>query len=498
MPIQCQICQKLFSSIITSTHLKKHEITSAQYKNKYGEDSLASDEYRENRSQQNSGENNPNYNNRWSLEQKRKISTANKGKTPWNKGVKTGPTGPKSIETRKKISGSLKGRKLSSTTRSKISESVLLYANQNQDEIKRRAQKANTTKTENGYYKNKKEKTIISDIEVFRSYNLIATHIGDRIYNINCNECKTQFTRGAGQWHARMCPGCSRENSTSKAELELYNTIKELLPTTEIYQSDKTQLYPFELDIYIPDLKLAFEYNGLYWHSESAGKSRWYHRKKLSECMKKDITLIQIFEDEWIHSKEKVVGRIKAKLGVSDKIYGRNCIIRSIDKKVAFEFLNKYHIQGRGQAVYCYGLYHNNELVAVMSFSKLNKAKGSTHTEGVYELNRYASVGTVIGGASKLFRQFIKDVLPNKIITYSDLRWNSGEMYEKLGFEKIGETTPGYWYVSGTKRIHRYKLRKQKDEPSDIPESELRKSQGYHKIWDCGHNKYVWQNKSGH
>lgn len=58
----------------------------------------------------------------------------------------------------------------------------------------------------------------------------------------------------------------------------------------------------FELDIYIPELKMAFEYDGYYWHKDKQEKD---HFKDL-QCKKNDITLIRIRENllpETTHSR---------------------------------------------------------------------------------------------------------------------------------------------------------------------------------------------------
>lgn len=42
-----------------------------------------------------------------------------------------------------------------------------------------------------------------------------------------------------------------------------------------------------ELDIYLPDDKIAFEFNGLYWHSDIY-KGKNFHLSKTEECQKKE------------------------------------------------------------------------------------------------------------------------------------------------------------------------------------------------------------------
>ena len=58
-----------------------------------------------------------------------------------------------------------------------------------------------------------------------------------------------------------------------------------------------------------------------------------------------------------------------------------------------------------------------------------------------YELIRFCNkINTnVIGGASKLFKYFIKNYNPNEIISYADKRWSNGMLYNILNFELYNE-----------------------------------------------------------
>ena len=58
------------------------------------------------------------------------------------------------------------------------------------------------------------------------------------------------------------------------------------------------EINPKELDIYIPDLKLAIEYNGTYWHAEERQNNIYIHREKSISCHNLNIRLIHIFEFE--------------------------------------------------------------------------------------------------------------------------------------------------------------------------------------------------------
>ncbi len=180
-------------------------------------------------------------------------------------------------------------------------------------------------------------------------------------------------------------------------------------------------------------------------------------------------------------------------LGVtSDRFYARKCVVKEITSEEANAFLNKNHLQGSGRSNVCVGLFSNDVLVSVMTFSNNNvsrKLKG-------WELNRFASeCGTVVvGGASKMFSYFLKKYAPSQVISYSDTRWSDGNLYSELGFSYEGNTRCNYWYFKrGTvKRLHRFALRKQKTDNNELTEYENRALMGYSRIFDYGNGKWVW------
>lgn len=103
--------------------------------------------------------------------------------------------------------------------------------------------------------------------------------------------------------------GCHKcIGNTSKAELEILKFIRKNT-TCVVLQNDRTQIKPKELDIYIPDLNLAFEFNGTYWHSERF-KDINHRENKTKLCKNKNINLIHIEERDWKEDKKKVLTSI--------------------------------------------------------------------------------------------------------------------------------------------------------------------------------------------
>ena len=137
-----------------------------------------------------------------------------------------------------------------------------------------------------------------------------------------------------------------------------------------------------------------------------------------------------------------------------------------------------------------------------MTYGSLRNIMGGIHKEGAYELLRFASLRntTIIGGASKLFKYFVNSYTPRTIISYANYDWATGALYEILGMKYIGRTEPGYFYVRGTHRYHRYKFAKYKliqmGYAKEKTETEIVTELGYHKVWDCGNLKYEWLSTS--
>jgi len=266
----------------------------------------------------------------------------------------------------------------------------------------------------------------------------------------------------------------------------------------EIICNTRRIITPKEIDIYIPDLNLAFEVNGIYRHGERQGKYRGYHLNKTRMCKEVGVRLIHIFENEILEKRHIVESRIKNILGKSKRIYARKCSVVECTSKQATEFMERNHIQGPCGSRFRYGLMYNNEIVAMMTFG-LPRNK---NTSEQYELIRYCSEAgtTIVGGASKLLKHFIKTNKPKSIISYCDRRWGTGNLYTSIGFEFVVETRPNYFYFKqGSIELHsRNKFQKHKlskvlesfDE--SLSEWENMKANGYDRIWDCGNLVYKW------
>ena len=132
-------------------------------------------------------------------------------------------------------------------------------------------------------------------------------------YNKN-NLLPSQVTSGSGEkvwwkcricgneWEARVadrnkgaaCPNCASRAQTSFPEQAIYYYLRKCYPDalnryTEVFGNSR-----MELDVYIPSLKFAIEYDGLAWHNSASASKR--EVKKYSYCQKRGITLCRVKE----------------------------------------------------------------------------------------------------------------------------------------------------------------------------------------------------------
>ncbi|MCQ2209206.1 MAG: hypothetical protein MJZ34_02830 [Paludibacteraceae bacterium] len=319
-------------------------------------------------------------------------------------------------------------------------------------------------------------------------------------------QCNYQRIQRARFSWGILCPNVS---SGHYLQNQVYDFVKDNY-AGEILCNTRQIITPLELDVYLPDIKLAIEFDGYAYHSIGKctdGYHPWtnieqfdknYHRNKNDACEKQGIQLLHIFEGEWLDPVKRDIWKsvISSHLGINKRVYARKCRIEEIESKVSEEFLNENHLQGNAPGSICLGLYLGEELVSVMTFCKSRYDSGYT-----YELLRYCNKKfvNVIGGAGKLLSYFRKNY-EGSILSYANRRWSTGNLYKSLGFQDKGPTDLNYFYIDmETMKLlsrvscQKWKLKeKLKDKYDDsLSETENMINAGYRKIYDCGNLKYT-------
>lgn len=296
------------------------------------------------------------------------------------------------------------------------------------------------------------------------------------------------------------CPRCA--NKQSKAEDAIVNFF--ISHGINTVSRDRTLIAPKEIDIYLPDLNLAVEYNGVVWHSEKMKRpvgrkntARTHLIEKQKACAAKGVRLIHINSDEDFDVALRTLAMIT---GINkNKVFARKCkVVKISDPDTIDNFYNYNHVQGTVRVRKdVYGLTYKEELVSLMSFSKASSVRGNRDL-GLFELRRYASSIRVIGGASRLLKAFLRDTPEcTQVVSYSDNRWFTGNMYQQLGFVNEGVSPPDYKYFKGngiyaknTFTHARMKGRQDFVYDPQLPERQNCVNNGYYRFWDCGKTRW--------
>lgn len=344
-----------------------------------------------------------------------------------------------------------------------------------------KSQKLKRSKKEIDYYSNYNKKYKLIDIE------------NDTLI-LKCTDCFENFSINKQLYYLRnksnqiCCTICNKTSSknVSYGEKELYNFIKGIYDD-EIIENYKDK---YEIDIYLPKLKLGFEFNGLWFHSENY-KEKGYHQYKKFFFNERGISIMNIWEDDWIYKNDIIKSMISYKLNKNIvKIGARKCNIGIVDNETSKRFLNDNHIQGYVNSSIKIGLFYNNELVSLVTFGK------SRNRSNELEILRFCNKKntSIVGGFSKLLKYFLYNYEFEKLITYADISHSDGYLYIKNGFKYEKTTEVGYYWCKNGLKYNRFNFRKsnlvKQGFDKNKTESEIMHERGYYRLYNCGNYKF--------
>lgn len=342
----------------------------------------------------------------------------------------------------------------------------------------------------------------IKKLEKYKQFenklNIIINSASTNNFNCYCNKCQQNFDINYNMFTYRFCQNLDicpihnsyADNNISLKEKEIVNFIKSNYNGI-ILENDRVVLSGKELDIYLPELNIAFEFNGLYWHSELHKKPN-FHINKTNKCKESGIRLIHIWEDQFIYKKEILYSNILAVLNKNKVINADDCVIKIVDIITYTEFIKENNLKGYITSTINYGLYYNNQLVYIMSFRK-NK-------NNEYELVRFCNLINinVINGFDKLFEYFI-DLYPCVITMSIDIATEIFIDSTIFKFKLRKEYEPMYsWIISNKKRKNATSITKEKLIQNNLlllNESieECMYRLGHYRIYDCGSQIWEWK-----
>lgn len=268
-----------------------------------------------------------------------------------------------------------------------------------------------------------------------------------------------------------------------KLQASLYDFICSALPNETVLSNDRKTIGPKELDILIPNRKIAIELNGLYWHAYD----RKRHLEKTILCEERLIRLLQFWDHEWIEKREICESIILNVLGMCERrVYARKTEVKEITNEQYRDFLEENHLQGFVPAKIKLGLFLKNEMVSCMGIGKSRFAKESSALEIIRFCTKINT--NVIGAFSKLLNSQDKTTY----VSYCDRRLFDGKSYTKTGFTFSHTTSPGYFYYKKGMFLSRFQTQKHKLKnvipdfnPAESEEKNMERN-GWLKIWDCG------------
>ena len=327
------------------------------------------------------------------------------------------------------------------------------------------------------------------NMELISEYNGFWCKAGEgymKEYLYRCKQCGHKFK--APVWFdENICPVCNpKVIKISSLHQQILDYIKSVY-SGDIIIDDRKLIKPYEIDIYLPDLNLAFEVNGIYYHSLGV-KPLNYHKLKSDMCAEKGITLIHLWEHQWYFKQDIIKSMILNKLKlINNKIYARNCSVSDVSYQKSSVFLKNNHIQTLRNSAIRLGLYHKDELVSLLT--------ARVYSEQNYiEIDRFASklYTNVIGAFSKLLKHLMTSYPNLDIKTYGARDWNNisdNFIYSKLGFDLESVTEPTVWYIDMS---NGQALSWKRFMPTTIGS---KSKEDYYCIADSGNFRFVYKHK---
>lgn len=338
------------------------------------------------------------------------------------------------------------------------------------------------------------------------------------------NPDHTWFATVYSQTHKPFfCPICQPPYS-SIAQQELYSIITTLIGKEGVCCANRSILkeHKLELDIVIEPYKIAIEFNGVYWHSSAQSTKTDYHALKTRYAKEKGYQLIHIWEDDFNTKKNIIITTLAYKLNALDKLlllipdidphalstaYTQKLTPRIVPDLQSHKFLNEHHIQGSVSATYHLGLY--DEMDTLRALISLQSPKDNTHMnrkEGEWEIQRYATLGSIPDGFTKLLN-YARTIITNdghtlhSWISFSSNDISEGHLYQSAGFTLDAEIEPDYSYVGTPTKWTRapkesFQKKRFRDDPAlkwdpEWTERQCAEENKLYRIYDAGKKRWI-------
>lgn len=298
--------------------------------------------------------------------------------------------------------------------------------------------------------------------------------------------CKKVYETDVYNWShnlVRRCPDC-RNSQISTSEQNIVDMISG-------YGIKVEQQYPiaggkYLLDTYLPEKGIAFEYNGIYWHSaEKRGLT--YHEDKYSMSSKFGITLYNIWSDDYDRNPDLVCKLIKKKIQpVLSDLSPKEFDLSFIDREAAEPFILKNSLvplqdyQYSGESEYI-GIFLNGLLAATAQLREID--------DNTIEIYGYCELLSV-PEKERLIEEFCKTNTGYSIIRVVHEISSIGDLLNRMG--TLWKTLPpkGY-FVLGTQRVEQLPEDLYQEEYRDLSIEQVSQKSGIEILYNVGYE--VWE-----
>lgn len=313
--------------------------------------------------------------------------------------------------------------------------------------------------------------------------------------------------------------------TAKRYQMRLTEMVQALVPGSTVLSDDHTILPSGkELDIVVPDHHLAIEFNDIFSHSEQAVFERHakprphsYHASKTREASSQGYQLVHVWEDAWLHRRKIVLRALAHRLHAVDRLpdvlpdinplacqrlYARNLTARRIHGGVARRFWQDNHLQGPVHCTVNVGLYDQDGVLrALLGVGRKNHGSRVSLPDGTWDIQRYATLGVIVGGFTKLLAHAETLIPVDTWTSWSDDDISDGGMYQAAGFVVDKRQAPSYSYVGRKTRwecVHRSTYTKQRfiNDPdltyqSGQTEHEAALANKLYRIYDAGKTRWI-------
>lgn len=183
------------------------------------------------------------------------------------------------------------------------------------------------------------------------------------------------------------------------------------------------------VDMYLPQKKLAIDMSGYFWAKDRNPK------EQTKIAIKNGFRLIHIYDYEWYNYPENIKNFLSTIINSRGKHLIRNNVVQEISKNDFCEFLKHNHLfcDTINGCYKMYGIYENNELVAVSGFNKKKTKKYD------WEWKRFAIKYGWMAGEQNVAELFLNEFSKEHkgiLVDYQQIDRFNWVTDEDMGFKK--------------------------------------------------------------